>query len=210
MDDTGNPAGAGYPEGHVPALKCPGTPQAATRTPMSRHRPLRNRVTAYRTRIRPRKHSRTRVTGPAHGKEIGTRKPMLDAALNAGAPDPASVFPLDSITPARRTSSQVQAPRRSPLVSRRARPESARSARKPAAPRSRLPLPGQLAGGQGQAGRSRSAKGPQPPGGQTPLPPGAADAAVTRRDSIVNVNRRSALVTTYGRRSRAALQIRAL
>jgi len=101
MDDTGNPAGAGYPEGHVPALRCPGTPQA-TRTPMSRHRVLRNRVTAYRTRIRPRKHSRTRVTGPAHGQAIGTRKPMLDAALNAGAPDPASVFPLDSITPARR------------------------------------------------------------------------------------------------------------
>src|SRR5436190_23685107 len=96
MDDTGNPAGAGYPEGHVPALRYPGTPQA-TRTPMSRHRALRNRVTAYCTRIRPRKHSRTRVTGPAPGQAIGTRKPMLDAALNAGAPDPASVFPLDSI-----------------------------------------------------------------------------------------------------------------
>ena len=93
MDDTGNPAGAGYPEGHVPALKCPGTPQAATRTPMSRHRALRNRVTAPCTRIRPRKHSRTRVTGAARGKEIGTRKPMLDAAPNAGGTGPGERVP---------------------------------------------------------------------------------------------------------------------
>jgi hypothetical protein len=93
VDDTGNPAGAGYPEGHVPALKCSGTPQAAMRTPMSRHRAVRNRVTAYCTRIRPGKHSRTRVTGAARGKEIGTRKPMLDAALNAGGTGPGERVP---------------------------------------------------------------------------------------------------------------------
>jgi len=93
MDDTGNPAGAGYPEGHVPPLRCPGTPQA-TRTPISRHRALRNRATADCTRIRPRKHSRTRVTGPAHGQAIGTRKPMPDAAPNAGGTGPGECLRL--------------------------------------------------------------------------------------------------------------------
>lgn len=71
MDDTGNPAGPGYPEGRVLALKCPGMPQAATRAPMSRHRAVRNRAAAYCTRIRQRKFRRTHVTGPAHHQRPG-------------------------------------------------------------------------------------------------------------------------------------------
>jgi len=79
--DTGDPTGAGYPEGRVLALRCLGIPQVATRAPQSRRRAFRHRVAAYCARIRPRNTAELASLVLRMGEEIDTRERMLDAAL---------------------------------------------------------------------------------------------------------------------------------
>ena len=79
--DTGNPTGAGYPEGRVLALRCLGIPQVTTRTPVSKPRALMHRLGAYCARIRPRNTAELASLVLRMGEEIDTRERMLDAAL---------------------------------------------------------------------------------------------------------------------------------
>jgi len=80
-DDTGNPAGTGYPEGRLLALRCLGTPQVARRTPVSRRRALMRRLAAYCARIRPRDTAELASVVLRMGGDIDMRDRMLDAAL---------------------------------------------------------------------------------------------------------------------------------
>jgi hypothetical protein len=91
--DTANPAGAGYPEGRLLALRCLGIPQVATRTPVNRPRALSRRVAAYCARIRPRNTAELASLVLRMGEEIDTRERMLDAALRAPGTVPGERVP---------------------------------------------------------------------------------------------------------------------
>jgi hypothetical protein len=67
-------------------LRCLGIPQVSTRTPVSRRRALRYRLTAYCTRLRPGTTAELATLVLKMSDEIDTRERMLDAALRP-APD---------------------------------------------------------------------------------------------------------------------------
>lgn len=81
MDDTEHPDGPARPDGRLLALRCLGIPQVATRTPMSRRRALRYRLTAYCARMRPGTTAELASLVLRMSDEIDTRERMLDAAL---------------------------------------------------------------------------------------------------------------------------------
>jgi hypothetical protein len=80
-DHTRSPAGTGYPEGRLLALRCLGIPQVTTRTHVSKPRALMHRLGAYCARIRPRNTAELASLVLRMGEEIDTRERMLDAAL---------------------------------------------------------------------------------------------------------------------------------
>ena len=81
MNDSEHPSEPTRPEGRLLALRCLGIPQVATRTPMSRRRALRYRLTAYCARIRPGTTAELASLVLRMSDEIDTRERMLDAVL---------------------------------------------------------------------------------------------------------------------------------
>jgi hypothetical protein len=81
VDNAGNPAGTGYPEGRLLALRCLGIPQVAMRAPVSRRRPLGRRLAACCARIRPRHTAELASLVLRMGEDLDMRDRMLDAAL---------------------------------------------------------------------------------------------------------------------------------
>jgi hypothetical protein len=92
-DDTGYPAGTGYPEGRLLALKCLGLPQIAMRAPVSRRRAFTRRLTAFCARIRPHNTAELASLVLHMGEEIDRRERMLDAALRSPAARPGEHVP---------------------------------------------------------------------------------------------------------------------
>jgi hypothetical protein len=76
------------PEARLLALRCLGLPQVATRTPMSRRRALRYRLTAYCARIRPGTAAELASVVLRMSDEIDTRERMLDAAVGSAGLGP--------------------------------------------------------------------------------------------------------------------------
>ena len=89
MNETGSHGGPTRPEARLLALRCLGLPQIVPRTPMSRRRALRYRLSAYCARIRPGTTAELASLVLRMSDEIDTRERMLDAALGSAgyAPD---------------------------------------------------------------------------------------------------------------------------
>jgi hypothetical protein len=83
VNETGYPGGPTRPEARLLALRCLGLPQVVTRTPMSRRRALRYRLSAYCARIRPGITAELASLVLRMSDEIDTRERMLDVALGS-------------------------------------------------------------------------------------------------------------------------------
>jgi hypothetical protein len=83
VNETGSPGGPTRPEARLLALRCLGLPQVVTRTPMSRRRALRYRLSAYCARIRPGITAELASLVLRMSDEIDTRERMLDVALGS-------------------------------------------------------------------------------------------------------------------------------